>query len=219
MTDPLSRVFAALADPTRRDMVARLTAGDATVGELAAPYRVRVQAVSKHLKVLEDAGLVSRGRRQPSAPGPPGGGGARPHDRVDRAIPPRGGAALPTAGRRAGRHETEETRRNHHDLTEAAIEADPKLPIIRMTRDFTATPQQLLRAHTDPDLFARWVGPTRAAPASTTGTPAPAAAGGYVHATDGEEYGFRGTFHEMRPDRIVQTFTLEGSPTASRWRR
>ena len=60
MTDPLSRVFSALADPTRRDLVARLAAGDATVGQLAAPYRVTVQAVSKHLKVLEDAGLVSR---------------------------------------------------------------------------------------------------------------------------------------------------------------
>jgi DNA-binding transcriptional ArsR family regulator len=62
MTDPLSRVFAALADPTRRDMVARLAIGDATVGELAAPYRVSLQAVSKHLKVLEQAGLVSRSR-------------------------------------------------------------------------------------------------------------------------------------------------------------
>jgi DNA-binding transcriptional ArsR family regulator len=62
MTDRLSRVFAALADPTRRDMVARLTAGDATVSELAAPYDVSVQAVSKHLKVLEEAGLVSRRR-------------------------------------------------------------------------------------------------------------------------------------------------------------
>jgi DNA-binding transcriptional ArsR family regulator len=62
MTDPLSQVFAALADPTRRDMVARLCAGDATVGELAAPYDVSLQAVSKHLKVLEGAGLVSRGR-------------------------------------------------------------------------------------------------------------------------------------------------------------
>jgi DNA-binding transcriptional ArsR family regulator len=61
MTDPLSRVFAALADPTRRDLVARLTDGDASVGQLAAPYRVSVQAVSKHLKVLEQAGLVSRG--------------------------------------------------------------------------------------------------------------------------------------------------------------
>ena len=62
MADPLSRVFAALADPTRRDIVARLASGDATVGELAGPYRVTLQAVSKHLKVLEDAGLVSRTR-------------------------------------------------------------------------------------------------------------------------------------------------------------
>ena len=60
--DPLSRVFAALADPTRRDMVARLAVSDATVMELAEPYDVSVQAVSKHLRVLEDAGLVSRTR-------------------------------------------------------------------------------------------------------------------------------------------------------------
>ena len=60
MTDRLSHVFAALADPTRRDLVARLSVADATVGELAAPYDVTVQAVSKHLKVLQDAGLVSR---------------------------------------------------------------------------------------------------------------------------------------------------------------
>ena len=60
--DPLSRVFAALADPTRRDLVARLATRDATVNELAAPYDVSLQAVSKHLKVLEDAGLVSRSR-------------------------------------------------------------------------------------------------------------------------------------------------------------
>ncbi len=57
--DRLSRVFAALADPTRRDIVARLAVGDATVSQLAAPYEVSIQAVSKHLKVLEDAGLVS----------------------------------------------------------------------------------------------------------------------------------------------------------------
>jgi DNA-binding transcriptional ArsR family regulator len=60
--DQLSRVFAALADPTRRDIVARLTADDATVGELATPYDVTVQAVSKHVKVLEEAGLVTRSR-------------------------------------------------------------------------------------------------------------------------------------------------------------
>ena len=58
--DALSRVFAALADPTRRDMVARLSAGDATVNHLAEPYQMTLQAVYKHLKVLEDAGVVSR---------------------------------------------------------------------------------------------------------------------------------------------------------------
>jgi DNA-binding transcriptional ArsR family regulator len=61
-TDSLSRVFAALADPIRRDMVARLSEGDASVNELAAPYEVSLQAVSKHIKVLEDSGLVTRSR-------------------------------------------------------------------------------------------------------------------------------------------------------------
>jgi DNA-binding transcriptional ArsR family regulator len=58
--DTLSRVFSALADPTRRNMVARLAEGDATVGQLAEPYQMTLQAVYKHLRVLEDAGLVSR---------------------------------------------------------------------------------------------------------------------------------------------------------------
>jgi DNA-binding transcriptional ArsR family regulator len=60
--DGLSRVFAALADPTRRDIVARLASGDATVSQLGSSYDVSLQAVSKHLKVLEEAGLVSRTR-------------------------------------------------------------------------------------------------------------------------------------------------------------
>ena len=62
MSDELSRVFAALGDPTRRDIVARLAVRDATVGELAEPYGISVQAVSKHIKVLADAGLVSQSR-------------------------------------------------------------------------------------------------------------------------------------------------------------
>jgi DNA-binding transcriptional ArsR family regulator len=62
MADQLSKVFAALADPTRRDIVARLSAGDATVNAIAEPYDVSLQAVSKHLKVLEDAGLVTKTR-------------------------------------------------------------------------------------------------------------------------------------------------------------
>lgn len=67
--DELSSVFAALADPTRRSMVARLTESDATVNELAEPYDMSLQAVSKHLKVLTDAGLVTRsrdGQRRPA---------------------------------------------------------------------------------------------------------------------------------------------------------
>ena len=61
-TDPLSATFAALADPTRRAILARLAGGELTVNEIAKPYAMSVQAVSKHLKVLEKAGLIKRGR-------------------------------------------------------------------------------------------------------------------------------------------------------------
>ena len=61
-TDPLSTTFAALADPTRRAILARLVTGEATVTELAAPFDMSMPAVSKHLRVLERAGLVARGR-------------------------------------------------------------------------------------------------------------------------------------------------------------
>ncbi|MCF6476065.1 winged helix-turn-helix transcriptional regulator [Nonomuraea sp. MG754425] len=60
--DPLSLTFAALADPTRRAILARLAEGEATVNQLAEPFEMSLQAVSKHLKVLERAGLISRGR-------------------------------------------------------------------------------------------------------------------------------------------------------------
>jgi uncharacterized protein YndB with AHSA1/START domain len=96
--------------------------------------------------------------------------------------------------------------------TEAVIEADPKVPVIRVTREFAATPGQLFRAHTDPSLFARWIGPD----ATTTRIDHwDARTGGswrYASVADGAEYGFRGCFHDVRPDRIVQTFTFEGNP-------
>jgi uncharacterized protein YndB with AHSA1/START domain len=95
---------------------------------------------------------------------------------------------------------------------EAAIEADPTLPIIRITREFAATPAQLLRAHLDPDLFARWVGPHGI---ETRIDHWDARTGGswrFVNAHDGMEFGFHGCFHEVRDDRIVQTFTFEGMP-------
>lgn len=95
---------------------------------------------------------------------------------------------------------------------QVSIEADPKLPIIRITRDFDATPAQLMRAHTDPDLFARWVGPDSL---ETKIIHWDATTGGrwrYVATANGEEYGFHGSFHEVGEDRIVQTFTFEGEP-------
>ena len=95
---------------------------------------------------------------------------------------------------------------------QATIEADPELPIIRITRDFDATPAQLMRAHTDPTLFARWVGPD--------GTELrilhwDATTGGrwrYVGSLGGEEFGFHGCFHEVSETRIVQTFTWDAQP-------
>lgn len=62
MNDPLSTTFAALADPTRRAILERLAQGDATVGELAEPFRMTMPAISKHLSVLERAGLITKSR-------------------------------------------------------------------------------------------------------------------------------------------------------------
>lgn len=67
-TDQLSSRFAALADPIRRELLARLASGDATVGELAEPFEVSLQAISKHLRVLEVAGLISRTRDRQRRP-------------------------------------------------------------------------------------------------------------------------------------------------------
>jgi uncharacterized protein YndB with AHSA1/START domain len=95
-------------------------------------------------------------------------------------------------------------------MTTTAIEADPVVPVIRMTREFAATPAQLFRAHTEPELFARWVGPDGM---TTTLDRWDVRTGGswrYVAVRDGVEFGFHGSFHEVRPDRIVQTFTWEG---------
>ena len=97
-------------------------------------------------------------------------------------------------------------------IAETTIEADPKVPIIRMRREFNATPEQLFRAHTDPRLFARWAGPNGM---HTRIEEWDARSGGswrYVSTRDGQQYAFRGCFHDVRPDRIVQTFTFEGQP-------
>jgi len=97
-------------------------------------------------------------------------------------------------------------------IADATIEADPDVPIIRITRDFAATPAQLMRAHTDPELFARWVGPDGMDTRILEWDVRDGGSWRYVAARDGEEYGFRGCFHQVTDDRIVQTFTFEGMP-------
>jgi uncharacterized protein YndB with AHSA1/START domain len=102
-------------------------------------------------------------------------------------------------------------------IATATIEADPTVPIIRITRDFAATPAQLFRAHTDPKLFARWVGPDGPTPTidhwdARTGGSWRFVGTGELPSGVPAEFAFRGCFHEVRPDRIVQTFTYEGDP-------
>ncbi|MEV4278921.1 SRPBCC domain-containing protein [Actinoplanes xinjiangensis] len=97
-------------------------------------------------------------------------------------------------------------------MTETTIEADPKLPIIRLTRDFAATPAQLMRAHTDPELFALWVGPDSLVSKIDYWDARSGGSWRYVAGRDGEEFAFHGSFHHVGTDRIVQTFTFEGQP-------
>jgi uncharacterized protein YndB with AHSA1/START domain len=95
---------------------------------------------------------------------------------------------------------------------ETTIEADPRVPLIRMTRDFAATPAQLIAAHTDPDLFARWVGPDGMETRIVAWDPRDGGEWRYVASRGGDDYAFRGCFHQITATRIVQTFTWEGQP-------
>lgn len=96
--------------------------------------------------------------------------------------------------------------------TQATIEADERLPIIRISRDFAATPAQLLAAHTDPELFAQWVGPDGMETEITVWDARDGGEWRFVSQRDGQEYAFRGCFHQVDEHRIVQTFTYEGDP-------
>ena len=97
-------------------------------------------------------------------------------------------------------------------IAETKIEADPSVPIIRITREFAGTPEQLFRAHTDPKLFAQWIGPSSLDTRIDEWDVRSGGSWRFVSTRDGEEHAFRGCFHEVRPDRIVQTFTYEGDP-------
>lgn len=98
----------------------------------------------------------------------------------------------------------------HH---ETEIESDPKVPLVRITREFDAPPDKVFRAHTDPELLVQWLGPRDLTMEVDHFDCRTGGSYRYLHRRGGEEYGFHGCFHEVRPSElIVQTFTYEGEP-------
>ena len=98
--------------------------------------------------------------------------------------------------------------------TEAAILADPDVPAVHIWRDFSATPAQLIRAHTDPELFKQWIGPDSLTIRIDQWDCRTLGSYRYVAEGDGQEHAFRGTFPHVGDDKLVQTFNWEGMPDA-----
>jgi uncharacterized protein YndB with AHSA1/START domain len=96
---------------------------------------------------------------------------------------------------------------------ETTIEADATVPLVRIVREFDAPPEKVFRAHADPDLLVRWLGPRGLEMEVDHHDCRTGGSYRYLHRRDGEEFGFHGSFHEVRPSElIVQTFTYEGMP-------
>ncbi|MEJ7647787.1 MAG: SRPBCC family protein [Nakamurella sp.] len=95
---------------------------------------------------------------------------------------------------------------------ETEIVADAHVPMVVITREFDATPDKLYRAYTDPELVARWLGPRAITTRIDHWDCRTGGSWRYSSVWDGGEAGFFGTFHEVRPDRLVQTFTFDGFP-------
>ncbi|MFE2750766.1 SRPBCC family protein [Actinosynnema sp. NPDC059335] len=96
---------------------------------------------------------------------------------------------------------------------ETGISADPALPVIHITREFDASRESVFRAHVDPELVVKWLGPRSVTMRVDRWDATTGGAYRYVHSRGDEEYRFYGSFHEVRPaERIVQTFTFEGYP-------
>src|SRR3712207_1749476 len=96
---------------------------------------------------------------------------------------------------------------------ETRIDVDPDVPLVRITREFDAPPAKVFRAHTDPELLVQWLGPRDTEMRVDHFDCRTGGSYRYLHTSDGNEFGFRGCFHEVRPSElIVQTFTFEGEP-------
>jgi uncharacterized protein YndB with AHSA1/START domain len=96
---------------------------------------------------------------------------------------------------------------------ETTIESDPTVPMVRIVREFDASPEKVFRAHTDPELVVQWLGPRSLEMVVDHYDCRTGGSYRYLHRRGDEEYGFHGSFHEVRPSElIVQTFTFEGFP-------
>jgi uncharacterized protein YndB with AHSA1/START domain len=96
---------------------------------------------------------------------------------------------------------------------ETEITVDPKVPMVHITREFDAPPSAVFRAHTDPELLVQWLGPRATTMRIDSFDCRTGGSYRYLHESGGQEFGFHGCFHEVRPNElIVQTFTFEGFP-------
>ena len=219
----LDRAFAALADPVRRAIIARLSRGAATVNELAEPFEISKQAVSKHIQVLELAGLVSRTRDAQRRPVHLEAARlealtawidryrllAEQRFRSLDAVLER---TTPSAAR-AGNH-------TEHNRQGAAVMSNPLTldipagkPWIDFTREFDAPVEAVFNAHRDPELVRQWLGPRGYEMQIERWDFTSGGGYRYTHRDGDNVYAFRGTFHTVRENELaIQTFEFEGAP-------
>jgi uncharacterized protein YndB with AHSA1/START domain/DNA-binding transcriptional ArsR family regulator len=214
-TDRLDRTFGALADPTRRAILARLAKGEASVTELAEPFEISMPAISKHLKVLERAGLIARGRERQWRPARLEAGPLKDvaewseryrrfweesYDRLDEYL-------------RSSR--TEERRRDMGGSGNKLTVKPVGEKEIHMTRVFDAPRDLVFEAHSSCEHMQNWWGPRKYEFASCEIDFRPGGKWRIVHKGPGEEpdQGFHGEYREIvPPERITWTFEWEGMP-------
>ena len=210
--DRLSATFAALADPTRRAILARLAAGEASVTELAEPFAMSLPAISKHLKVLERAGLIARGREAQWRPCRLEAGAAQGGRRLARALPPVLGRELRPARRLPARVAPGRGRAGCWRRVNTGG-APPTERVLVIDRVFDAPRERVWKAWADPAQAKRWMGPHGFTATHLEGELRP---GGAWRAclrrdADGEELWQGGVYREVvEPERLVFTFAWDG---------
>ena len=194
--DLLGAVFAALADPTRRAMVERLASGEATVSELAQPFSISIQAVSKHLGVLQQAGLITRSRRAQERPCR-----LRPETLAS--------ASGWLDGYRQLWEQQLRQSRSTPEATERITPMTDEDTYISITRTFDAPPEEVFRAWTTPAIFGRWFG-TAATTVEDVAMDVRVGGGWQARMVlpEGNEIGWHGSYQELEaPARLVMTLS------------